>query len=156
MTVPIWGAAFVWAVGISILADHVPGHRALLLALSVGYAMIMSIALLASVYNNATRYALIVLMGTGVWATLPLGVSFAATTFRDMAPEVRAVAIAIAGTGTQIGNFYGAYLFPAEAAPRYLAGFGTIAGTQGACMLVYLVIWVYLRRREARLGLRVD
>jgi len=155
MTVPIYGAAFLWAVGIAILADRVPGHRALLLALSVGYAMIMSISLLSRVYANATRYALIVLMGTGVWATLPLGVSFAATTFRDMPPEIRAVAIAIAGTGTQVGNFYGAYLFPAEAAPRYLAGFGTVAATQGACMAVYLFIWVHLRRREARLGLRV-
>jgi len=96
----------------------------------MAYATVMTIAVCA-LYGTVERYILLVLMGTAVCSTIPVGASFAATTFRDMPPEARTVAVAVTGVGTQLGNFYGAYLFPAEAAPKHLVGFGVIAGTQG-------------------------
>jgi len=52
----------------------------------MAYAMVIIIAVCA-VYGTVARYALLIIMATGVWITLPVGVSFAATTFRDMEPE---------------------------------------------------------------------
>ena len=95
-------------------------------------------------------------MATGVWSTFPLGVSFVATTFRDMPPEARAVAAAFTALGSQAGNIYGAYLFPAEAAPKYLFGFGTIAGTQFVSSLLYLATFLLLRRLSGIRSPRMD
>ncbi|KAK0614646.1 major facilitator superfamily domain-containing protein [Immersiella caudata] len=117
MTVPIWAAALVWSVGMSILADRMAYSRSLLLSLSAVYAMAMTIAV-CSVYGAVQRYVLLTLMGTGIWSTIPVGTSFSAATLRDMPPEARSIAVALTGIGAQLGNFYGAYLFPAETAPK--------------------------------------
>ncbi|KAM7223123.1 Major facilitator superfamily domain containing protein [Rhypophila decipiens] len=148
MTVPIWIVALVWSIGICIIADRMHASRALFISVSMGYAMIMTVAV-CCVYGYVERYALLIIMATGVWSTLPIGSSFAATTFRDMAPEARAIAVACTSAGSQVGNIYGAYLFPAEAGPKYLFGFGTIAGTQCLGSLVFFCIFILLRRRDA-------
>ena len=116
----------------------------------MAYAMVMTITVCA-VYGPVARYALLIIMATGVWTTLPVGVSFAATTFRDMEPEARAVAVSITGVGAHLGTFYGAYLFPAESAPKYIFGFATMAATQAVSSFAFFTLFLLLRRREARL-----
>jgi len=155
LQVPLWTVALVWSIGVSILGDRMSESRALLLSMSAGYSMVITIAV-CCVYGFTARYVLLIVMATGVWSTLPLGASFAATTFRDMAPEARAVAIALTGVGSQAGNIYGAYLFPFEAAPKYLFGFGTIAGTQFVSSLLFLATFLLLRRRQAKRDLREE
>ncbi|KAM7192184.1 Major facilitator superfamily domain containing protein [Rhypophila sp. PSN 637] len=148
MTIPIWLVALAWAVGICILADRVSPSRALILSISAACSMIIMIAV-CCVYGFVERYILLVIMGAGIWPTLPLGVSFAATTFRDMEPNARTIAFTFTGIGAQLGNVYGAYLFPAEAAPKYLFGFGAMAGTQLAASIVFLTAYLLLKRMEA-------
>ncbi|KAM7205464.1 MFS general substrate transporter [Naviculisporaceae sp. PSN 640] len=149
MTVPIWAVALVWSIGICIIADRMPDRRVLIMGLMTAYSMVITIAV-CCIYGYVARYVLLIIMATGVWSMLPLGASFVATTFRDMPPEARAIAVACTGAAAQAGNIYGAYLFPAEAAPKYLFGFGTIAGTQFVAALLYFCIYYFLRQRETK------
>ncbi|KAK0652827.1 major facilitator superfamily domain-containing protein [Cercophora newfieldiana] len=149
MTVPIWVAAFVWSIGICILADRMSPKLSLLLSLSITYALVLTIAVCA-VYGTLQRYILFVFMATAIFSTIPLGAAFAASTLRDMPPEARAVAVGLTGIGAQLGNIYGAYLFPVEAAPKYLVGFGVMAGTQGVAAVLFLIAFILLRRRDMK------
>ena len=86
-----------------------------------------------------------------------------------MPPEVRAVALALVNAmgnlaqmyvaeshllqGLQephanVSNSYGAYLFPAEDAPKYLKGFGVITAMLGVGVCSYAVMHVLVRRKE--------
>jgi len=56
------------------------------MSIFMAYAMVMTVTVCA-VYGPVARYALLIIMATGVWITLPVGVSFATTTFRDMDPK---------------------------------------------------------------------
>lgn len=63
--------------------------------------MVTSIAVCA-VYNFTARYALLVLMAAGLWASNATALSFASSTFSSMDAEVRAVALALMNA---FGNF---------------------------------------------------
>ena len=82
-----------------------------------------------------------------------------------MAPEVRAVALALVNAMGNLAQMYvllfscavhvadkvhsyGAYLFPAEDAPKYLKGFGVITAMLGVGVCSYAVMHVLVRRKE--------
>jgi hypothetical protein len=109
--------------------------------------MVTSIAV-CTVYNFTARYALLVLMAAGLWASNALSLSFASSSFGSMAPEVRAVALALVNAMGNLAQIYGAYLFPSEDAPKYLKGFGVITGMLGFGVGVYTVMQVLVRRKE--------
>ncbi|KAK3934630.1 major facilitator superfamily domain-containing protein, partial [Diplogelasinospora grovesii] len=144
MTVPIWMAAFVCTLGSGFLCDRIPGYRGLVIAAWLILAMIASI-LICVIYDYAARYALLAIMSAGVWSSVALGISFTATMFGPMEPEARAVMLAFPPAAGNAGNIYGAYLFPAEGAPKYLLGFGVISGTLGAGAATFLAIHFILR-----------
>jgi hypothetical protein len=109
--------------------------------------MVTSICV-CTVYNFTARYALLVLMAAGLWASNALSLSFASSSFGSMPPEVRAVALALVNAMGNLAQIYGAYLFPAEDAPKYLKGFGVITAMLGFGTVVYAVMHVLILRRE--------
>lgn len=92
--------------------------------------MICSI-IVCVVYGFTARYALLVIMAAGLWATNGLALSYASSTFSSMPQETRAVALAFVNAMGNLAQIYGAYLFPSDDSPKYLLGFGVISGMCG-------------------------
>ncbi len=149
MTVPIYAVAFVCTAVTTYFADSISNHRGLVIAGWLGFSLITSICV-CTVYNFTARYALLVLMAAGLWASNAVSLSYASATFGSMQPEVRAIALALVNAMGNLAQIYGAYLFPAEEAPKYLKGFGVISGMLGFGVCVYIFLHVALRRKEGR------
>lgn len=151
MTVPIYAVAFVCTVITGYFADKVPNYRGLIIASWLTFSLITSL-LVCVIYNFTARYALLVLMAAGLWASNAMSLSFAGATFGDLQPEVRAIALALVNAMGNLAQIYGAYLFPAEEAPKYLKGFGVITGMLGFGVGVYITMHALTRRKQG-LGL---
>jgi MFS family permease len=151
MTVPIYAVAFVCTAVTTFFADSISNHRGLVIAGWLGFSLITSI-LVCVIYNFTARYALLVLMAAGLWSSNAVSLSFASATFGSMAPEVRAIAIALVNAMGNLAQIYGAYLFPADDKPKYLLGFGVISGMLGFGVCVYIFMHVALRRKEGATG----
>jgi MFS family permease len=147
MTVPIYIVAFVCTAISGFLADKVPNYRGLIIACWLTFSLITSICVCV-VYNFTARYALLVLMAAGLWASNALSLSFAGATFGSLEPEVRAIALALVNAMGNLAQIYGAYLFPSEEAPKYLKGFGVISGLLGFGVGVYIFMHVMTRRKS--------
>ncbi|KAK4655466.1 hypothetical protein QC762_302690 [Podospora pseudocomata] len=147
MTVPIWAVAFVCALSSGFIADRIPNHRAAFIAGWSGFAAIISIVVCV-VEEYKARYILLIFQGCGVWTCISLGVAVATTTFQDMRPEVRAISVSLPQAVGNAANIYGAYLFPQEHAPRYLAGFVVITVTLAAGSLLFALVDLGLSRRR--------
>ncbi|CAI9626497.1 unnamed protein product [Alternaria burnsii] len=147
MTVPIYAVAFVCTAVTTYFADAISHHRGLVIASWLGFSLITSI-LVCVIYNFTARYALLVLMAAGLWASNAVSLSFASATFGSMQPEVRAIAVALVNAMGNLAQIYGAYLFPGDDKPKYLMGFGVISGMLGFGVVVYIFLHVALRRKE--------
>lgn len=147
MTVPIYAVAFVCTAISGFCADKVPGYRGLIIACWLTFSLVTSICV-CTIYNFTARYALLVLMAAGLWASNALSLSFAAASFGNMEPEVRAIALALVNAMGNLAQIYGAYLFPKEDAPKYLKGFGVISGLLGFGVAVYIFMHVMTRKRS--------
>lgn len=151
MTVPIYAVAFVCTAVTTYFADSISNHRGIVISCWLCFSLITSI-LVCTIYNFTARYALLVLMAAGLWASNAVALSFASATFGSMEPEVRAIALALVNAMGNLAQIYGAYLFPADDKPKYLMGFGVISGMLGFGVVVYIVMHVAVRRKEG-LGL---
>jgi MFS family permease len=151
MTVPIYAVAFVCTAVTTYYADSISNHRGLVIASWLCFSLITSI-LVCVIYDFKARYALLVLMAAGLWASNAVALSFASATFGSMEPEVRAIALALVNALGNLAQIYGAYLFPAHDKPKYLMGFGVISGMLGFGIFVYIFMHVALRRK-AGMGL---
>ncbi|KAL4930119.1 major facilitator superfamily domain-containing protein [Aspergillus undulatus] len=149
MTVPIYAVAFVCTVITSFFADRLLNSRGLIIASWLAFSMATSIVVCA-VYNFTARYVLLVLMAAGLWSSNAASLSFASSTFWDMEPEVKAIALALMNALGNLAQIYGAYLFPDEDEPKYLMGFGVISGMCALGVVTYVVMHVLVRRRDAR------
>ena len=105
--------------------------------------MITSI-IVCAVYDFTARYALLVLMAAGLWASNALSLSFASSTMGSMDVEVRAIALALMNAFGNLSQIYGAYLFPLEDAPKYLVGFGVISSMLGFGVFIYIIIYIFV------------
>ncbi|OAL44698.1 MFS general substrate transporter [Pyrenochaeta sp. DS3sAY3a] len=147
MTVPIYAVAFVCTAVTTYFADSISNHRGLVISSWLTFSLITSICV-CTIYNFTARYALLVLMAAGLWASNAVALSFASATFGSMQPEVRAIALALVNAMGNLAQIYGAYLFPATDKPKYLMGFGVISGMLGFGVFVYIFMHVALRRKE--------
>lgn len=128
-----------------VIADKIPQWRGVMIACWLTFSMITSI-LVCVIYNFTARYALLVLMAMGLWASNALSLSFASSTFGSMNTEVRAIALALMNGMGNLAQIYGAYLFPSGDAPKYLKGFGVISGMLGFGVGVYITMHILVRR----------
>ncbi|PVI05564.1 pantothenate transporter liz1 [Periconia macrospinosa] len=147
MTVPIYAVAFVCTLITGFFADRVPQHRGLIISGWLTFSLVTSI-LVCTIYNFTARYALLVMMAAGLWASNAISLSFTGATFGSMQPEVRAVALALVNALGNLAQIYGAYLFPSDDKPKYLMGFGVISGMLCFGVVVYIVMHVLVRRSD--------
>ncbi|KAH9831696.1 Major Facilitator Superfamily [Teratosphaeria destructans] len=145
MVVPIYAVAFVCVLVTGYLSDKVPRQRGAIIASWLVVSTVCSIVICA-VYDFKARYALLVIMAAGLWATNGLSLSYAASTFGAMPQEVRAVSLALVNALGNLAQIYGAYLFPSQDGPKYLLGFGVISGMCAFGVVVYSVAHVLLRK----------
>ena len=143
---PIYAVAFVCTAITGFFADKIPQHRGLVISGWLTFSLVTSI-LVCTIYNFTARYVLLVLMAAGLWASNATALSFAGSTFGDMQPEVRAIALALVNALGNLAQIYGAYLFPIEEAPKYLKGFGVISGMLGFGVFVYILMHIFTRRK---------
>lgn len=154
MTVPLWVVGFFFSLAAGFVCDRVPQHRGILIAAWLSSTVVLAIVICV-VYNFTARYVLLAFMTGGVWAAFSQTMAFCAELFQDVPPEVRALTLGIMSMASNVGNVYGAYLWPKEHAPKYLLGFGMVAGTATAVMIIFTFMW-YKGRRDARLKLARD
>ncbi|KAM3432689.1 hypothetical protein MY4824_006426 [Beauveria thailandica] len=149
MTIPIFGIAFVTTAVIGYVADKKSRWRGVILGGMMSVAMLCSI-IICAVYNFKARYALLVIMASGLWASNGLALSYASVTFSSMPNEARAVSLALVNAMENLAQIYGAYLFPSEDALKYLAGFGVISGLCLTGVVAYLALHLLLGRLTKR------
>lgn len=111
MTTPIYLAAFVAMMIVSIYCDKYPHNRGIVIMCCLGIAMICGLAV-CLVYNYTARYLLLVFMASGLWAANGTALSFAAETFGRLDLRTRAVSLAVVNGMGNLAQIYGAYLFP--------------------------------------------
>jgi predicted MFS family arabinose efflux permease len=149
MTVPIWVVAFVFAMVSGFVGDYRPARRPFLIMGGFGLLTVMAIGV-CSVYGFTERYVLLAFMTGGAWVGFSQCTAYLAELFAPDHPQVRALCFGIVAATAQIGNIYGAYLFPAENAPKHLLGFGMVAGTSGLCVFIFAFVYWKERREKAR------
>lgn len=111
MTIPIYVAAFVVTIIVVFLMDKYPKWRGLVLACAMGVACLCSV-ITCAVYNFHARYALLVIMASGLWASNGLSLAYASSTFSTMSAEVRGISLAFVNAMGNLAQIYGSYLFP--------------------------------------------
>ncbi|KAH0378930.1 MFS general substrate transporter, partial [Aureobasidium melanogenum] len=147
MTVPIYVVAFVCTIGNSIYMDKRPHYRGWALGAWMGLAMVCSI-IICAVYNFKARYALLVLMASGLWVSNALSLAYASSTFAHMSHEVKGISLAIVNAMGNLAQIYGSYLFPSNDAPKYLMGFGVISGLCFTGVIAYVSLQILLRKHS--------
>lgn len=146
MVIPIYAVSFVTVVTSGIVMDRYHQYRGLAIATWLGLSTVCCIVVCV-VYNFTARYVLLIFMASGLWASNALGLSYASSTFGDMEQETKGVALALVNALGNLAQIYGAYLFPKDDAPKYLLGFGVIAGMCGVGVMIYISAHVLLRRK---------
>ncbi|ETS84669.1 hypothetical protein PFICI_02694 [Pestalotiopsis fici W106-1] len=145
MTIPIYVAAFIVTIIVVFFMDKYPKWRGLVLACAMGVACLCSI-ITCVVYDFHARYALLVIMASGLWASNGLSLAYASSTFSTMSAEVRGISLAFVNAMGNLAQIYGSYLFPSVDSPKYLMGFGVISGLCFTGVASYLALFIWLKR----------
>jgi MFS family permease len=98
--------AFVAVVVTGYFGDKYPKQRGLIISGWLTCSLIAAVVICA-VYNFRARYALLVIMAAGLWATNACALSYAASTFNDMPRETRGVALALVNALGNLAQIYG-------------------------------------------------
>jgi MFS family permease len=145
MTIPIYAVAFVSTAVTGYFSDKHTKSRGIVLGCWMSVAMLCSI-IICAVYDFTARYALLVIMASGIWASNALALSYASVTFVSMPNEVRGISLALVNAMGNLAQIYGAYLFPDSDKPRYIMGFGVISAMCFTGVVAYVAIFFILRR----------
>ncbi|KAL4741100.1 major facilitator superfamily domain-containing protein [Aspergillus similis] len=148
MVIPIYAAAFVCNAITGYFADRHQSKRGYFLVAMMSVAMICSIVICA-VYDLKARYALLVIMAMGLWASNGLSLAYASVSFGEMPREIRGISLALVNAMGNLAQIYGAYLFPDNDKPKYLMGFGVISGLCFTGVVSYLALQVSLSRKRS-------
>lgn len=106
LTIPIYGAAFVCTLITSYFGDKVPAWRGLIIAAWLTFSLACSIAV-CTVYDYTARYALLVLMASGLWTTNGGTLAYASSAFSNMHPQTRGVSLALVNALGNLAQIYG-------------------------------------------------
>lgn len=147
MTIPIYVVAFVCTATTGYFMDRQSQWRGLVLVGWMTVAMLCAI-ITCAVYDLKARYALLVIMASGLWASNGLALSYASSSFSTMPNEIRGISLALVNALGNLAQIYGAYLFPSDDKPKYLMGFGVISGMCFTGVLSYAALHVLLRKRK--------
>jgi hypothetical protein len=145
VTIPLYVAAFVIAVPVTILADKINTYRPFLCASALGLGALFC-ALSAGIYAYIPRYVFLVLINSMIWTANCPALSYASVSMGPLDPETRAISLAFVNALGNLAQIYGAYLFPAQDAPKYLRGFGAYAGLLAVGAGIYVAAFFLFRR----------
>lgn len=70
------------------------------------FSLICSIAVCA-VYDYTARYALLVLMASGLWTTNGMSLAYASSAFSSMHPQTRGISLALVNALGNLAQIYG-------------------------------------------------
>ncbi|KZP00664.1 major facilitator superfamily transporter [Calocera viscosa TUFC12733] len=113
----VWAGIFVMTNGFLCDWDQQRGWHAAVPITIAGVGFI----LLAKLTNNAVKYFALFLCGAGVWAPVPILLSWLSDTMR-WPPEKRAFAIGFVNTLSNLSSVYGSQLYPTSDGPQYWQG----------------------------------
>lgn len=145
MTIPIYIAAFVCTCVSSPLMDKYPQWRGFALGCWMSVAMICSI-IITVMYNVQGRYALLVIMASGLWVSNAGALTYASASFAMVNKEVKGITLAFINAMGNLAQIYGSYLFPDHDSPKYVMGFGVISGMCFTGVASYFVLHFMLKR----------
>lgn len=143
-TVPLYVAAFVIAVPVAILADKINAFHPILCASALVIGA-LSCALSAGIYAYVPRYVFLVFINSMIWTANPLAPSYASVSMGPLDPETRAISLAFVNALNNLAQV-GAYLFPAEDAPKYIKGFGAHVGLLSLSAGIYIAAFSLFRK----------
>lgn len=146
MTIPIYGAAFVLNLGLSFFSDKFIHLRGWFLTGLLFCAGVFSVVVVTC-YGYTTRYAMLCLMASCLWASNSLALSYAASILADKDSKTRGVGLALINALGNLAQIYGSYLFPSKDQPKYLMGFGVITGMCFLGFINYIFISIYVRKK---------
>lgn len=149
MTAPLYVCALPAAIGLAILGDKKPAHRAYYLSATMALAALFS-AISAAVSNFTARYVLLCFLNMGLYCTVPLALSFSTSAMAAVEPEVRAIALAWMSALGNLAQVYNSYVWPDRDAPRYLTGFATYAALLCFGAVLYTGGEVWFRRQPLK------
>lgn len=118
MTIPIYVASFIVTIIVVVFMDKYPKWRGLVLACCMGVACLCAV-ITCAVYNFHARYALLVVMASGLWASNGLSLAYASSTFSTMSAEVRGISLAFVNAMGNLAQIYGSYLFPSKDSRKF-------------------------------------
>jgi len=98
--------AFVGTGITAYFSDKIPGWRGLVIAAWLTFSLACSIAVCV-VYDYTARYALLVLMAAGLWASNGGTLAYASSAFAGMNPEARGVSLALVNALGNLAQIYG-------------------------------------------------
>lgn len=132
MTVPIYCVALVVAIAMGWSADRTRQKAYHVIASCI--LGVISFVICVTVQNPAVKYTFICFGGAGVWAAIPLFLSWMVTMFEGR--EKRAVCIALINGVGNLASVYGSFFWPSTDAPKYVMGFAITTALMGAAGLV--------------------
>lgn len=151
MTIPIYGSAFILNLLVAFFSDRYMKWRGAYLSILLLAAGVFSIVVVTH-YEYKTRYAMLCLMASALWAANALALSYAATTLSDKDSKTRSVGLSLINALGNLAQIYGSYLFPSKDSPKYLMGFGVITGMCFLGGIIYGILAVinYLKLKRIR------
>jgi hypothetical protein len=149
LTAPPYLLSCIVALGVSYNADRT-GERYLHFTLPV-WVSIAGFIISASAVNVPARYFSMMIMLPGVYTAFAIGLTWAANTI-PRPPAKRAALLALCNATANCSSVYGAFLYPAGTAPRYLIAMGLNAGTA----LLSIIVATFLRITLKRLNNLLD
>ncbi|KAJ7615831.1 MFS general substrate transporter [Roridomyces roridus] len=136
MTVPIYAVTLVMELCIAYSSDR-HNERAFHIALPACLAGLMY-ALSIGVKSHTAQYVFLCFGFAGTWGALPIVLAWAPNII-TYPNEKRAVSQAFINMVANLSSIYGAYLWPANDAPRYVMGLATTSAFCFACAISALV-----------------
>lgn len=150
MTIPIYGSAFTLNLFVSIFSDRFIQWRGIYLTVLLLAAGIFSVVVVTH-HEYKTRYAMLCLMASTLWAANALALSYAATTLSNKDSKTRSVGLSLINALGNLAQIYGSYLFPSKDSPKYILGFGVITGMcfLGGAAYALLSLIKYLKTNKS-------
>ena len=145
VVVPIYSVGFVLTLATGVLNDKIPGYRGAIIATWLGVSCICAIVVCA-VYNFTVRYVMLVFLASCNLAANAQSLAYSSSTCAPMPQEVRAVSLAFINSLANLSGIYGAYIFPAKDAPKYIPGFTTVACCLAGAVAIYGSAQVLFRK----------
>lgn len=108
----------------------------------------MGLIILMATENSAARYVGCFLLASGIYPNVPQGVAWNGNNIGGSLK--RGVGIAMHVGFGNLGGAIAAYLFLSKDRPRFIPGFATLLAFQAMALVLSVIMYVYLKRENAR------